>query len=174
MADTVTGIVRLIHLFSAVAWLGGVFLWNMVIGPRVLKNGPPQIRAPFALAVIPALTRFFMISGVLAILSGFALVGQLFGWSNFADAFQVPGGYGTSLGIGATAAIGMAIVGFGLAAPAGQKMLTLMESVKGPPSAQQQEALAAQGKKMGILGMAAMLLGTIALIAMVWAVNAVR
>lgn len=170
MSDAATGVVRLIHIFSAVAWLGGVFLWNMVIGPRTLKNGPPQIRAPFAQAVIPAMTRFYMISGVLAILSGLVLVGMIFGWSDYASAFQ-NGTYGVWLGLGAVAAIGMAVVGFGLTAPAGKKMLELMGSLKGPPTAEQQTELAARGKKLGILGMVAMLLGTLALVGMVLATN---
>lgn len=175
MSDAVTGLVRLVHIFSAVAWLGGVFLWNMVIGPRALKNGPPQIRAPFALAVVPAMTRFYMIAGILAILSGFVLVGQIHTWGRFGDAFQITtGGYGAWLGIGATAAIGMAIVGFGMTAPAGKKLLDLMGSIKGPPTEAQQAELATHGKRLGIFGMLAMLLGVITLVGMVLAVNAVR
>ena len=173
MSDALTGIVRLVHIFSAVAWLGGVFLWNMVIGPRVMAKGPPQIRAPFAQAVVPAMTRFYMIAGILAILSGFVLVGQIGGWGGYFDTFSA-GAYGAALGFGALMAIAMAVVGFGFTAPAGKKLLELMTSMKGPPTAEQQAELAARGKKMGILGMLAMLFGTLALAGMVWAVNTVR
>lgn len=173
MADAVSGIVRIVHIFSAIMWLGGVFLWNMVIGPRVLQRGPPPIRGPFANAVVPAMTRYYMVAGGLTILSGFVLVGTMLGWADYFAVFR-GGTYGTWLGLGAVAGIAMAIVGFGMVAPAGKKMLALMSGIQGPPTAEQQSALAAQGKKMGILGMAAMLLGTLAVVGMVIATNVAR
>lgn len=173
MSDAATGLVRLLHILSAVTWVGGAFFWSMVIAPRVLQRGPPAIRRPFAEAVIPAITRFFQISGGLAILSGILLVGMIWGWGNFADAFQ-GGAYGTWLGIGAVSAIAMAIVGFGIVAPAGRRLLATMQTVNGPPTEAQQAQLAALGKRIGMMGMLVVLFGTLAIVGMTLAVNVVR
>ena len=173
MADTLTGIIRVIHIVTAIAWVGGVLLWSNVIGPRVMMRGPPQIRRPFAEAVIPTLTRYYMTVGIVAILSGLLLVWRLYPTDYF-GAFQVPGGYGAALGIGAMAGIALAIVGFGIIAPTGKKMLATMAKINGPPTDAQQAELGAMGKKMGIMGMLGMALGTIAAISMAIAVNIVR
>lgn len=174
MSDAITGVVRVVHMLSAVTWVGGAFLWGMLIAPRVLARGPPAIRRPFAEAVIPAMTRFFMIAGVLTLLSGIVLVGMIFGWGDYFDAFEGANGYGVALTLGALAGIAMAIVGFGMSAPTGAKMLRAMQGVQGPPTEAQQAQMAALGKKLGILGMTTILLGTIAVIGMAWAVNVAR
>lgn len=174
MSDAITGIVRVIHIVTAVAWVGGALLWGNVIAPRVLAKGPPAIRRPFAEAVIPAMSRYYAIVGSLAILSGILLVGMIWGWDDYFGAFQAPGGYGAALGIGAVAAIGMAIVGFGIAMPTGAKLLAAMQRASGPPTPEQQAELGALGKRMGILGVTVVALGTIAMIGMAWAVNVVR
>jgi uncharacterized membrane protein len=174
MADAVTGIVRIVHIVTAVMWVGGALLWGMLIAPRILRDGPPQIRRPFAEAVIPALTRYYMIVGPLAILSGFVLVGMLWGWDDYAGAFQRGGGYGAALGLGALSAIAMAIVGFGIIAPSGKKLLAAMASASTPPTPEQGAQLGALGKKIGIMGTLVVLFGTLAMVCMAWAVNVVR
>lgn len=177
MADVITGLVRSVHVFTAIMWVGGAFLWSMVIAPRILKNGPPPIRRPFAEAVVPAITRYFQIVGGLAILSGFVLVGMIWGWSDYFAVFQPggaePSGYGAALGLGAAAAIGMAIVGFGIVAPTAKKMVATMQTINGPPTQAQQDQMAAIGKKMGMMSMLVMLLGSLAILGMAWAVNVV-
>lgn len=173
MSDPITGIVRLIHIVTSVAWVGGALLWGMIIAPRIFQRGPPQIRAPFAQAVMPAITRYYQIVAGLALVSGILLVGMIWGWPSYTDAFQVPT-YGPSLAIGASAGIAMAIVGFGIVSPTGKKLVALMSSMKGPPTPEQQAQLEATGKKLGIMSMLVLLFGTIAMIGMAWAVNAVR
>ncbi|HET6403344.1 MAG TPA: hypothetical protein VFH78_01750 [Candidatus Thermoplasmatota archaeon] len=175
MADAITGIVRVIHIVTSVAWVGGALLWGNIIAPRVLQRGPPQIRRPFAEAVIPAMTRYYMIVASLAILSGLVLVGQIWGWGNYGQAFQEPtGGYGLWLGIGAVSAIVMAIIGFGIIAPTGKKLVAFMGTMNGPPTPEQQAQLGAMGKKLGIMGMLVMLFGTVAAVGMAMAVNVFR
>lgn len=171
MADAITGIVRVLHIFSAVMWVGGAFLWSMLIAPRILKNGPPAIRRPFAEAIIGPLTNFFRIAGGTALVSGVVLVGMLWGWSTYFRAFEVPGGYGISLTIGVLGAIAMAIVGFGIVSPTAHKMVATMKTINGPPTDAQQAQMAAIGKRMGVMSMLVMVFGTIAIIGMAWAVN---
>lgn len=174
MSDGITGIVRIVHIVSAIAWVGGALLFGNIIGPRVLQRGPPTLRKPFLEAVLAAMTRYYMIVGPLAILSGLVLVGQLWGWGSYADAFQAPGGYGLWLGIGAISAIVMAIVGFGVIAPTGKKLLAAMSKMTGPPTDAQQAELGAMGKKIGISSMLVMVFGTLTAISMALAVNVVR
>lgn len=175
MADHwLTGVVRVFHIVTSVAWVGGALLWGNVIGPRVMAKGPPQIRRPFAEAVIPAMTRYYQIVASLALLSGILLVGMIWGWSDYFAAFQAPKGYGPALGIGALSAIAMAIVGFGIIAPTGKKLIAAMQAASTPPTPAQQTDLAAMGKKVGMMGMLVMVFGTIAAICMAIAVNAGR
>src|SRR5581483_6729728 len=129
MSDTLTWVVRYVHILSALTWLGATMLFSMLIAPRVLRNGPPAIRRPFLEAILGPLTRYFGVAAGLTMLSGFLLVGQIYGYSNIGDAFQVKAnGYGTALGIGVTSAILMAIVGFGIVGRPGAKMLATMQA----------------------------------------------
>lgn len=178
MSDAVTGLVRVLHILTSATWLGGVFLWSMVVAPRVLKNGPPAIRRPFAEAVFPAITNFFRVAGISALVTGFLLVGMIWGWGDYFAVFQPDGpaaaGYGASLGLGTVAAIGMAIVGFGIVWPTAKKMVTTMQSMNDPPTPAQQTEMAAIGKKIGMMSMVTVVFGTIAIVAMAWAVNVYR
>lgn len=173
MSDAITGVMRILHVVSAVFWVGGAALWSMVIAPRVLARGPPGIRRPFAEAAVPGMTRFLQINAILALVSGFILVGMIWGWDNYDGAFQTPT-YGPSLSFGVFMGLGMAIVGFGFAAPTGKKLIAAMQAASAPPTPEQQAQLAALGKRLGMLGMVTITLGTLALIGMVWAVNNIR
>ena len=173
MADAVTGVVRVIHILTGVMWVGGALIWGMVIAPRVLRDGPPAMRRPFAETVVPAISRYQMIVASLAILSGLVLVGMVWGWGDYFGAFQA-GTYGAALGIGAVAAIAMAIVGFGIIAPTAKKLVAAMQAASAPPTPEQAANLGAIGKKIGMMSGMVLLLGTITAIAMAVAVNTIR
>ena len=173
MHDPLAAVVRVIHIVTAVAWVGGALLWGNIIGPRVMARGPPAIRRPFAEAVIPAMTRYYQIVASLAIVSGFVLVGQVNGWGDYFGVFR-SGQYGLWLGLGALSAIAMAVVGFGIIAPTGKKMLAAMAKINGPPTDAQQAELGALGKKVGMMSMLVMAFGTLTALAMALAVNVVR
>lgn len=177
MADAFTWFIRFLHIFSGVMWIGGAFLWGMIIAPNVLQRGPPPIRRPFLEAVLGKITNYFMISGSMTILTGFWTMGLLVGFSNIGSVFS-GGEYGIALGVGVVAALVMLIEGIFVIKPAGKKMLALLQAMPaptpgappGPPPAE----LVATGKKLGIASMTTLLLGTIALGAMAWAVNVAR
>jgi hypothetical protein len=152
----------------------------MVVAPRLMKNGPPAIRKPVLEALVEALPRYFAITGGTTMLFGILLVGTMFGWDKFGAVFQGSAGYpaagggGAALGLGFLLAILMLFVGFGVIKPTTVKMLKVMQSVQGPPTPEVQARLAALGKRTGIAGMALVLMGTLAIFAMTWAVNTVR
>lgn len=173
MADAVTGVIRVIHILTGVMWVGGALLWGMVIAPRALRDAPPPMRRPFAETVVPAISRYQMIVASLAILSGLVLVGMVWGWADYFGAFQ-SGTYGAALGVGAVAAIAMAIVGFGVIAPTAKKLVAAMQTASTPPTPEQAANLGAIGKKIGMMSGMVLLLGTITAVAMAWAVNAIR
>lgn len=177
MADALVWFIRFVHIFSGVMWIGGAFLWGMLIAPTVLQRGPPMIRRPFLEAVLAKFTRYMIIAGALTILSGFLVLGGIWGFDQIGATFQ-RGGYGLALGIGAVAAIVMYVEGWFVIKPTGEKLLKLMQSMPAPtpgsPPPQPPAELAALGKKLGIASMTTLLLGTIALGAMAWAVNVYR
>jgi uncharacterized membrane protein len=181
MASTMVWVLRFLHILSGVAWVGGAFIWSMVVAPRLLARGPPPIRRPVLEALIEAVPRYFYASGGATIFFGVLLLGTMFGWDAFASTLQ-SGGYGYALGAGIVLAILMLLEGVFVITPTAKKLLSLMQSLPAPapgappspPPPAVQAQLAALGKKMGIASMTNVLLGTLAVGAMTWAVNYVR
>lgn len=175
MADTFTWTIRFVHVLSGVMWIGGNFLWSMLIAPAILQRGPPMIRRPFLEATLSKLTRYLTISGSLTIISGFWVMGLLVGFANISDVYAgkgMPAAYGTALGIGTFAALALLTIGLAVIRPTAHKMLDLLQTMK--PDAPPPAELPALGKRMAIASMTNILLGTIALGAMAWAVNTIR
>ena len=172
MADALTWSLRFLHILAGTSWVGGAFLWSMVIAPRLVKNGPPAIRRPVMEALEGAVPRFFIGSGSATIVLGILLLGQIAGWDKFFTVLQ-SGSYGTALGLGLVLAILMLGVGLTVIIPTSKKFLAIMQAMPPgqPPSPETQAKLAALGKKMGIASMSTILLGTIILGTMTWAVN---
>ncbi|HWH08086.1 MAG TPA: hypothetical protein VNX21_02735 [Candidatus Thermoplasmatota archaeon] len=175
MADAFTWVVRFLHILSAVIWVGGSFTWGMVIAPRILQRGPPPIRRPFLEAALGPFTRLMIVSGALTILTGFWTMGLLVGFDGIAAAFQ-GSSYGIALGVGVVLAIAMYLEGWFIIKPTGERILATMQTVPPgqPPSEATQKELAALGKKVGIASLTNLVMGTLALGAMAWAVNVVR
>lgn len=175
MADAFTWVIRFLHILSGVAWVGGALLWGTIIAPNVLQRGPPPIRRPFLEAALAPFTRMMIVSGGLTIVTGFWVMGLLVGFSNISSTFQ-QAPYGVALGVGALMAILMYVEGWLVIMPTGKRILAAMQTVPPgqPPSEATQKELAALGKKMGIASMTSLLMGTVALGAMAWAVNVVR
>lgn len=170
MGDFLSGLVRYLHVFTAVMWVGGIFLWSMLIAPSLAKRLPPQVAAPFGKAVIPRLTSYLTIAGVLALLSGVWLLAML--WDGDMRAgFEAPNGYGIGMTLGLVAAIAMLGVAIGLIRPAATRLVALPPPQPGAAPSAEGPALM---KKLKMGGMINMLLGTLALAAMVWSVNVFR
>jgi len=181
MGDTVSWLIRFAHILFGVAWVGGSFLWGMIIAPNVLQRGPPMIRRPFLEAVLAKFTRFMIIGSLGTIITGFWVMGLIVGFPNIGSVFST-GTYGYALGVGVVCAVIMALEGFLVIKPAGAELLKTMQSVPAPapgappapPSPEVQAKLAGLGKKIGIASMTNLALGTIALGAMAAAVNLFR
>jgi len=103
---------------------------------------------------------------------------MLFGWSNYFS-WLANDTEGRLIGIGFLLAVVMLIEGFGVITPTAKKMLAIMQAQPAPapgqppspPPKEVVDQLAALGKKMGIASMTTVLLGTLAVVVMTWAVN---
>lgn len=173
MGDTLSWAIRFAHIMFGVLWVGGAFLWGMIIAPNVLQRGPAQIRRPFLEAVLAKFTRFMIIGSLGTIITGFWVMGVIVGFPNISSVFS-NGAYGYALGVGVVCAVIMTVEGFAIIKPSGEKLLATMQTINGPPTPEQQATLAGLGKKIGIASMTSLALGTIALGAMAAAVNLFR
>lgn len=182
MSSTIVWVLRFLHILAGVSWVGGAFLWSMVIAPRLLARGPQPIRRPVLEALIDAVPRFFAGSGIATIVFGVLLVGAIAGWANFFSTFTDTGGYGDALGVGLVLALVALVVGFAVITPTAKRMLAVLQSLPAPapgappapPPASVQQELQALGRRLGIASMMTVVLGTIIVGAMAWAVNYVR
>lgn len=68
-----TTVLAVLHVFSAIGWLGGGLLFGFVIGPRLAKLSRPASRE-FVLGVVPGILRFFQVIAGATILFGLLLL----------------------------------------------------------------------------------------------------
>ena len=143
------GLLHWVHLFSAVAWVGGLFFYLMVLLPSLKDLDPPAARR-LSFIVGMRFRAVSLISLFALLLTGLYLFGQLMQGVNHAAFFASP--YGRILGIKialALLAIGTGIfIGFGLA----PKLVAALE-------AHDEARIRSVGKFMGILSGISFLLG---------------
>lgn len=162
MAEIFTWFIRFLHIFSAVMWVGGIFLWGMLVAPGLTKRLPLQ---PGGLAfgdLYPRYVRYSVLAGVLTVVTGLWTMGLIVGWSNYFAAFQ-GSTYGIALGVSLVLALAMLALGFGVLVPAVEKLRNAVGTT-GPETAELR-------RKVMMAGMTNMLLGTLALAAMAMAAN---
>ena len=173
MADASHLVIRFIHILSGVVWVGGIFLWSMIIAPALAKGVTPQVRGPVMQALIPRISRYFGIAGPLTILTGLWTMGLIVGFDGIVPAFR-GGEWGIALGAALVITLVMLVIAFGIVIPAGKRMLQMMPKpgAAPPPAGPPPPEMMALGKRLMMAAMANMLLGTLALLTMVWAVTA--
>lgn len=167
MADVYQWFIRFLHILAGVMWVGGIFLWSMVIAPSLEKRVPPQAAGPTMMTIAPRLPRYFGIAGAVTVITGLWNMGLLVGFGNIGDGFQ-QGSWGIALGASFFTAIIMLVVAFGVLQPSVNKMLDLAKSSAGAPPA---DRMAPLKKKVKLAGMTNLLLGTLALALMAWATH---
>lgn len=170
MGDALDAILRYTHIITAVMWVGGIFLWSMLIAPTITRRAPPQAAGPVMRALVPRITRYMSIAGIVAILSGVALIYSI--WGDFRTGFETPtGGYGIAMTLGLLGAVVMMLVAIFYIMPSAKKMLAIPPPA---PGAAPSPEIPALQKRLVIGGSVNMLLGTLVLVTMVWAVNVFR
>lgn len=149
--QTLTIVLRAIHILAGVAWVGSVFLFVFFIEPTSRAIGPAA--APFMAELVGKrkVIRAILYLGTITILAGAGLY-----WINIRfvgiSAF-VGTGPGLSLTLGAVTALAAFTIGMLGTRPAVGKLTAIGKDVAasgGPPSQEQGAAIAALQRRMRI------------------------
>src|SRR5688572_30157219 len=137
MDQTLTLVLRFIHIVGGVFWVGAVFLMVGFIFPTVRETGPAGGRFMQELMQRRRLSVFMNAAAGLTMLSGFILMGRIVAATNGA---WMETRTGMTFGIGALATILAAIIGGAIVGRGGKKLAKLGATVQasgGAPSAEQ-------------------------------------
>lgn len=135
--QTVTLLLRLIHILAGVFWVGVMFLFAGFLLPAIRESGPSGGRFMEQLMVRRRLPIFVMIAMVLTVLSGLTMYVRMAAATQGAWAGTAPG---IAYGVGGLAAILGAGLGMAISGSAGRRMAKVGQAVaqSGKPTAEQQ------------------------------------
>jgi len=159
-------LLRVIHIFSAVTWVGGSIFMASVIGPTVRAAGPDGGRFMMRMASVGQLARVLTISGILTILAGLLLFWPTSGGLNGA---WLSSSHGITLTLGALFGIAAFLHGFLVSGRTSAKMKVVADQIlatQGPPPPDKLQEAQALGAKLGSGVMITVTLASIALILM--------
>lgn len=109
--------------------VGGVLLWSMIIMPNVQRHLPPAVRGAFLGVMFPRVSKYLTHAGFLVILSGLALMGDIYGYGAMLDVFKSTEA-GRALGGGFVMTVAMLAIAMGIIQPSARRLLAL--AAKGP------------------------------------------
>lgn len=174
LADVYSWFIRFLHILSGVMWVGGIFMWSMLIAPTVQRRLPPQVAGPFMGVIVPRLSRYLSLAGVVTVVTGLWTMGLITGFGSVVPVFQNQS-WGRVLGAALVLALGMLGVAFGLIIPAANRLLAIMANAPKPapgtPPGPPPPEVPRLQKRLMMGGMINLVLGTIALGLMAWAAN---
>ncbi len=142
------GLLVLGHVLFASLWFGGGVFQVAVIGRGLMAAGPAAGGFIVALMKAGGIGRFFAISGILTIVFGGALYGQMMSDGSI-ESFS---GRGLFLTLGSIVAVLAFIHGLTVNMPTERKLIALCKQINGPPSKEQAAQLGAFGQKLGKAG----------------------
>lgn len=128
-----TGILLWLHAFGAVAWLGGVLLFGILVTPTLSKLSAPA-RDEVVINLFPKLVRYIEGFGVFTVVLGFL---SLYAFtSNFFFAIMtLTSQFGLFMIIGAVLALVAVGLSFGLIGPSFLKVARITKEMrKAPPT----------------------------------------
>jgi hypothetical protein len=162
MAFEAYGLLVLGHVLFASLWFGAGVYQVLVIGRGFRAAGPAA--GPFIVTLMKngGIGRFFAISGILTILFGGALYGQLMA----DDAIETFSGRGLWLTLGAIVAVLAFVHGLTVNMPTERKLIALCKGMTGPPTKDQAAQLQAFGQKLGKAGAHGVMLVSLAMLLM--------
>jgi uncharacterized membrane protein len=163
--DAYMVILRIVHLFSGVFWVGSTFLLVGYIAPTVAAAGDAGRTFMSHFALKTGFSPAMAITGTLTTLSGLLMYWELFGFRT--TTFN--SGYGLAISIGALAGILALIFGFVFQFNSITKMKAINREVEasgGPPSPDQMAELGRHGERVALGSRIGIILMTIALLGM--------
>ena len=165
MNDTLMIVLRLIHIFGGVFWVGASFLVVGYVAPSVQAAGDAGRAFMSQFAVKSSFSIAMAVAGTLTMLSGLLMYWEIFGFR--VDALE--SGQAVALTIGGLAGIVALIVGFAFQFRSIGIMKGIAKEIGasgGPPSPEQQALMAHQGERVALGGRITVVFMTIALIGM--------
>jgi uncharacterized membrane protein len=149
MDQTLTLVLRFVHIVGGVFWVGAAFLMVGFIFPTVRETGPAGGGFMQEIMQRRRLPVFMNAAAGLTMLSGFIMYGRMTAATNGAWAGTRTG---MVLGIGGLATVLAAIIGGSVVGRGGQKLAKIGASVQasgGAPSAEQAAEIGALQTRMG-------------------------
>ena len=159
-------VLRILHIFAAVAWVGGGIFLLSVLSPTVRDAGPDGGRFMLQLAKYGRLGRMLTISAIITVLAGLLLYWPTSGGLNQA---WLKSPTGITLTIGAIFGILAMLHGAFATGPITSKMGALAKQIldqKGPPPAELMQQSQALGMQLGSNAGVSVALGALALLFM--------
>ena len=156
-------LLRLVHLFSAVIWVGTSFAMALFIGPTAQAIGADAQKFMQHFLMRSNLTKITTATGILTILSGLSMYGYL-----FHGLAPLNSGSGLALTVGGLAGIGALSVGLGMARTINRMRAVSAEIAKagGPPKPEQLAELGKLQEKLTRAGAINTILMSLALVGM--------
>jgi uncharacterized membrane protein len=135
--QTITLLLRLIHILAGIFWVGAIFLVAGFLLPTARATGREGGRFMQHLMQQRRLPIFLAIAMLLTVLSGFGMYGRLMAATNGAWGGTPPG---IAYGVGGLAAVLGALVGMLVSGSAARRMAAVGQHAaqKGGPSAEEQ------------------------------------
>ena len=162
MAFDAYGLLLLGHVLFASLWFGAGVYQVLVIGRGLRLAGPAAGGFLVTLMKNGGIGRFFAISGILTILFGGAMHGQLMSDGSI-EAFS---GRGLWITLGAIVAVLAFIHGLAVNMPTERKLIALCKTLNGPPTKEQAAQLQAYGQKLGKAGVVGVAMVSLAMVLM--------
>jgi hypothetical protein len=162
--DLLMVVLRLLHIFSGVFWVGSMFLMVQYIQPTMEATAPEGPKFVRQMMGPGGLTSALAGASGLAVLSGIVMYGLIFDGRMAFDS-----GYGVMLSIGGLAGLAALIVGFVFQNRSSRRLAAIgreIEAAAGPPSAEQMAELAYHSARLSQGARLTVLLLVIALIGM--------
>jgi putative copper export protein len=163
--DTLMIIMRIIHIFAGVFWVGSTFLLIGYIEPTVAATGDSGRQFMSYLGTKTKFSPVMALAGTLSLLSGLVMYYIIFDVST--DGLS--SGYGLSLTVGAIAGIIALITGFVFQGRSAKKMRAVaaeMEAAGGPPTPEQMAVMKEGAERIALGTRIGAVLMTIALLGM--------
>lgn len=164
-------VTKMLHVFFAVAWLGGALLWNVLVVPQLQKLGPPA--GPQAMfAMFEPFLKYGNAMGGLTVLTGLGLVSMhpsSGGWGALLDTL-----WGRLVAFAIIGSLAMLYLINVAIAPTARKIMEVMKDMPAPPADRTDDAppppppgIQLLQKRLVFSGRLVLIIGLIVLVAMV-------
>jgi uncharacterized membrane protein len=163
--DAYMTVLRIIHIFAGVFWVGSTFMLAGYVVPAVEAAGDAGRAFMTQFSLKTGFSPAMGAAGILSMLSGMLMYERIFGFRT--EAFS--SGYGIGITIGAVAGILALIFGFVFQFYSIRKMKAINQEVEasgGPPSPEQLGELGHHAERVALGGRIGIILMTIALLGM--------